>query len=184
MRIIAGSLGGRMFESPHSARTHPMSEKMRGALFNALGDISGLTVLDAFAGTGACGFEAISRGAASVLAIEHDTDAFKTIVKNIESLGLEEQVSAIRANINGWASNYKYRHFDIVIADPPYEPKNLDLHLVFKLAENVKPEGILVVSCPPSERPTRELRARKTKMLELIAEKKYGDGMLAFYRKV
>jgi 16S rRNA (guanine966-N2)-methyltransferase len=141
-------------------------------------------VLDAFAGTGACGFEAISRGAESVLAIEHDTDAFKTITKNIESLGLEEQVTAIRANVNGWASNYKYRHFDIVIADPPYEPKNLDLHLVFKLAENVKQGGIFVVSCPPSERPTRELRARKTKVLELINDKKHGDGMLAFYRKI
>jgi 16S rRNA (guanine966-N2)-methyltransferase len=184
MRIIAGSLGGRMFESPHSNRTHPMSEKMRGALFNALGDISGLTVLDAFAGTGACGFEAISRGAASVLAIEHDTDAFKTIVKNIETLGLDEQVQAVRGNINGWAGNFKYRHFDIVIADPPYEPKNLDLHMVFKLAHNVVAGGIMVVSCPPDQRDTRELRARKTKMLELIAEKKYGDGSLAFYRKI
>jgi 16S rRNA (guanine966-N2)-methyltransferase len=184
MRIIAGSLGGRMFESPHSARTHPMSEKMRGGLFNSLGDISGLTVLDGFAGTGACSFEAISRGAASALAIEHDTDAFKTIVKNIEILGLDEQVKAIRANINGWAGNYKHLQFDIVITDPPYEPKNLDLHMVFKLAQNVKPGGIFAVSCPPSERPTRELRARKTKMLELIAEKKYGDGSLAFYRKI
>lgn len=184
MRIIAGKLGGRMFESPHSARTHPMSEKMRGALFNSLGDIAGLSILDAFAGTGACGFEAISRGAGSVLAIEHDTDAFKTIMKNIELLGLEEEVQAIRGNVNGWASNYKNRRFDVVIADPPYEPKNLDLHLVFKLANNVKIGGILVVSCPPSERPTRELRARKTKMLELILEKNYGDGGLAFYRKV
>ena len=105
MRIIAGKLGGRMFESPHSARTHPMSEKMRGALFNSLGDISGLAVLDAFAGTGACGFEAISRGAGSVLAIEHDTDAFKTIMRNIESLGLEEEVQAVRGRVNGWASD-------------------------------------------------------------------------------
>nr|MBP9820948.1 RsmD family RNA methyltransferase [Candidatus Saccharibacteria bacterium] len=60
MRIIAGFLGGRLIESPHNNKTHPMSEKMRGALFNSLGDINGLTFLDAFAGTGACGFEAIS----------------------------------------------------------------------------------------------------------------------------
>ena len=60
MRIIAGTLGGRNFDSKSQA-THPMSEKMRGALFNVLGDIDGLKVLDCFAGSGAIGFEAISR---------------------------------------------------------------------------------------------------------------------------
>lgn len=184
MRIIAGSLGGRMFESPRSARTHPMSEKMRGALFNSLGDISGLTVLDGFAGTGACSFEAISRGAASAVAVEQDTDAFKTIMKNIETLGLEEQVSAVRGNVAGWVSNFKFRQFDIVIADPPYEPKLLDLHLVFKISAAVKLGGIFVVSCPPNQHETRDLRARKAKNLELILDRKYGDGSLAFYRKV
>lgn len=173
-----------MFDSPHTNRTHPMSEKMRGALFNALGDISGMTVLDAYAGTGACSFEAISRGAASAVAIEHDTEAFKTIEKNIEKLGLGEQVKPVRGNVNGWAGNYKHLQFDIVIADPPYELKNLDLHAVFKLANNVKKGGILAVSCPPDQRDTRELRANRTSVLERISEKKYGDGTLAFYRKI
>ena len=72
MRIIAGYLGGRQFNSPRSNRTHPMSDKARGGLFNALGDISGLTVLDAFAGSGALSFEAISRGAESVIAVDID----------------------------------------------------------------------------------------------------------------
>lgn len=184
MRIIAGKLGGRMFESPHSVKTHPMSEKMRGALFNSLGDITDLTVLDGFAGTGACSFEAISRGAASAIAIEQDTDAFKTIVKNIESLGLKEQVQAVRGNVAGWVSNYSYKQFDIVIADPPYEPKNLDLHLVFKISASVKLGGIFVVSCPPDQRETRDLRARKIQKLELMIDRKYGDGSLAFYRKI
>jgi 16S rRNA (guanine966-N2)-methyltransferase len=184
MRIIAGNLGGRQFESPKTNRTHPMSEKMRGALFNALGDIKGLEILDAFAGSGACAFEAISRGAKSVIAIEQDTEAFKTINKNIQNLGLEEQIKAVRANVAGWVSNYKWHLFDIIIADPPYEPKNLDLHLVFKVSANVKPGGIFVVSSPPDQKDTRDLRARKTKNLELIAEKKYGDGSLAFYRKI
>ena len=69
MRVIAGRLGGRLFDSPHTRRTHPMSDKARGALFNMLGDIEGMHVLDPFAGTGALSFEAISRGAASALAI-------------------------------------------------------------------------------------------------------------------
>ena len=65
MRIIAGSLGGRVFKAPSGHRTHPMSEKIRGAIFNALGDISDLTVLDAFTGSGALCFEAVSRGVAN-----------------------------------------------------------------------------------------------------------------------
>ena len=70
MRVIAGRLGGRNFDSPKTQRTHPMSDKVRGALFNALGDLGGLTVLDAFAGSGACSLEAASRGATEVLAID------------------------------------------------------------------------------------------------------------------
>ena len=64
MKVVAGSRGGRNFASPHNNRTHPMSDKVRGALFNALGDLDGLSVLDAYAGSGACSLEAASRGAA------------------------------------------------------------------------------------------------------------------------
>src|SRR3954464_3149409 len=98
MRIIAGRLGGRQFNSPKGHRTHPMSEKGRGALFNALGDISGLTVLDAFAGSGALSFEAISRRAASVLAIDSDKNAQRAIAENIASLGLSRQVKLIKTS--------------------------------------------------------------------------------------
>ena len=89
MRVIAGTLGGRNFSSPHTRRTHPMSEKARGALFNALGDIHGLSVLDAFAGSGACSIEAVSRGVQTKsMAIDIDPEAVKTIAENIRSLDL------------------------------------------------------------------------------------------------
>jgi 16S rRNA (guanine966-N2)-methyltransferase len=184
MRIIAGTLKGRHFESPKSNRTHPMSEKMRGALFNVLGDIKGLSIFDAFAGSGAIAFEALSRGAGEVVAVELDTDAFKTVLKNMQTLGLEEHMQAVRGNCVNWFSNYRNRTFDIIVADPPYDPKTLDLHLVFRLAANVKPGGVFIVSSPPDQNETRDLRARKAGNLELIADKKYGDGNLAFYRKV
>ncbi|HKX24038.1 MAG TPA: RsmD family RNA methyltransferase, partial [Candidatus Saccharimonadales bacterium] len=83
MRVIAGELGGRFFAGPDSTATHPMAERVRGAMFNALGDIEGLTVLDAFAGSGALAFEAISRGAKSVVVVERDKRAQRIIAENI-----------------------------------------------------------------------------------------------------
>src|SRR6185312_1690039 len=102
LRVVAGALGGRVFDSPDGHRTHPMSERVRGGLFNALGDIENLTVLDAFAGSGALGFEAISRGAASVLAVEIDKRAQDAISRNIRTLGLAKQMKLVRANCSSW----------------------------------------------------------------------------------
>src|SRR4051812_43097697 len=98
MRIIAGTMGGRTFSSPHGHRTHPMSDKMRGALFNTLGDIGGLTILDAFAGSGALSFEAVSRGARHATAIDSDRSAQQTITENIRSLSLNKHVKLIKAS--------------------------------------------------------------------------------------
>jgi 16S rRNA (guanine966-N2)-methyltransferase len=115
MRIIAGKLGGRTFQAPKTNNTHPMSDKIRGALFNILGDLSGLTVLDAFAGSGAVGFEAISRGATHAYLIELDKDAYGTIKQNAKALGVEDVVTVVRKNIKGWSNNNTQRFFDIVI---------------------------------------------------------------------
>ena len=114
MRIIAGELKGRSFDSPRGRRTHPMSDKIRGALFNALGDLSGLTILDAFAGSGALSFEAISRGARSALAIELDKQAFQAISQNIDQLALDEKVQVLRKNVRGWSRNHQQQTFEDV----------------------------------------------------------------------
>ena len=183
MRIIAGSLKSRAIASPHNNKTHPMSEKMRGAMFNALGDISGLTFFDPFAGTGACSFEALSRGARSAQLLEVNPDSFKTIVQNIQDLGLENSAKAKRANCASWSANNKDVQFDIVLADPPYRAKDIDIALVFKMARHVKPGGILVVSAPPEQHGTVELRASQHKEVTLLSHKVHGDGGLYFYRK-
>lgn len=174
MRIVSGTLGGRTFDAPRGHRTHPMSDKVRGALFNMLGDISGLTVADLYSGSGAISLEAISRGAASSVAIEADKVAYAAITKNIDSLGLDEQVKAHKMYVHSWM-NRTNDQFDIVIADPPYDDliyKTLD-----KLTELVKPEGIIVYSLPPNTR----LILPKT--CEKLAEKSYGDATLVFYRR-
>lgn len=153
-----------------------MSDRMRGALFNTLGELDGLTVLDAFAGTGALSFEAISRGAASALAIDIDKDAFRTIGENITQLGLEDKVTVMRKNISGWSRNNQDKTFDIVLADPPYN--DIRPNVLEKIMQQVTPGGLFVLSWPGSE-PVRDFPG-----LEVVTAKKYGDAQLVFYRKI
>lgn len=175
MRIIAGTLKGRVFDSPGTHRTHPMSDKMRGALFNMLGDIENLTLLDAFAGSGALGFEAISRGAMSVTLIDADLPAQKTITRNIAALDLGGQAKLIKASANAWLGTSAGKTFDIVLCDPPYD--DLQVNLIVRLASCVAPGGLLVLSWPGGEQlPTLP-------ELSLIESRSYGDGRLGFYRR-
>lgn len=176
MRIIAGNLGGRNFASPHGHKTHPMSEKMRGAIFNALGDIEGLTVFDAFAGSGALSFEALSRGAKSALLTDNDKSAHQTLLKNIESLELNGKAKAVRANASGWGDNNPSALFDLLFLDPPYD--DLQLVLMQKLTKHLKTGGIAVLSFPGNLEPA------DFSGLDKIEQKSYGDGQLVFYRKI
>jgi 16S rRNA (guanine966-N2)-methyltransferase len=175
MRIIAGRLGGRQFASPRGHRTHPMSDKGRGALFNALGDIDGLSVLDAFAGSGALGFEAISRGAGHVAAIERDRQAQQTIAANIQALGLQNSVKLIKANAAGWLKTAADT-FDLILLDPPFE--DLQPNLLMRLAGRTRAGGIAVLSLPPQA----EIDLPSDRF-QLLTTKAYGDNQLVFYRK-
>jgi 16S rRNA (guanine966-N2)-methyltransferase len=176
MRIIAGSLGGRQFKSPQKNSVHPMSEKVRGAIFNALGDIAGLRVLDAFAGSGALSFEAVSRGASNVVAVEKDKLAQKVIVENINELGVEDRVKLIKAGAGAWLESSS-QTFDVVLLDPPYD--NLQTNLLDKLSGRATNNGLVVFSLPPSTtyQPPSE-------NFQLLSNKSYGDATLTFYRKI
>jgi len=174
MRVVAGKLGGRVFDSPAGHRTHPMSEKVRGALFNMLGDLEGLSVLDAFAGSGALSFEAISRGAESALAVDLDKLAITTVVKSISALGLQGRVKAVQTAVNGWLAT-SADMFDIVLADPPYD--DVRPALLQKLAERAKIGGIVVFSLPP------DADVQLTSDFQQLAAKDYGDATLVFYRR-
>jgi 16S rRNA (guanine(966)-N(2))-methyltransferase RsmD len=152
-----------------------MSDKVRGALFNALGDLQGLTVLDAYAGSGACSLEAVSRGAAAVLAIDVDTEAVKTIAENVKSLNLTDVITVRRKNISGWSRNNQNTQFDIVLADPPYDDIRPDV--LERLTLHVKPGGLFVLSWPGSE-PVRDFAH-----FAVVSHKTYGDAQLVFYRR-
>lgn len=174
MRVIAGRLGGRRFISPRGHRTHPMSDKIRGALFNTLGELDGLTVLDPFAGSGALAYEAVSRGAERAMAIDIDTSAQQAITANISDLGLKHQVKLIRASAGAWLSTSD-EHFDIVLCDPPYE--DYQAKLLGQLADRAKSGGLVVLSLPP----TASVELPDT--FEKLLVKDYGDAQLVFYRK-
>ncbi|HSX31132.1 MAG TPA: RsmD family RNA methyltransferase [Candidatus Saccharimonadales bacterium] len=175
MRVIAGRLGGRTFDSPRSRRTHPMSEKARGALFNTLGELGGLTVLDAFAGSGACSIEAVSRGAAEVVAVDIDLDAVTTINANVRALNLTKAIAVRRQNISAWSRAHAGTQFNIVLADPPYDDIKPDL--LQRLTAHVASDGLFVLSWPGNE-PAREFPG-----LQLVSHKSYGDAQLVFYRR-
>jgi len=152
-----------------------MSDKIRGALFNMLGDIQGLTVLDAFAGSGALSFEAISRGAASAVAIDHDRAAQSIIAKNIKALGLQRVIKNVDASANAWLQKNPEARFDIVLCDPPYN--DVQLHLVTNLAHCINDNGIFVLSWPGAEAVPDLISYKK------VAHRTYGDAQLIFYAR-
>jgi 16S rRNA (guanine966-N2)-methyltransferase len=175
MRVIAGRLGGRFFAGPNSTAAHPMAERVRGAMFNSLGDISGCIVLDAFGGSGALAFEAVSRGAALVTVCERDKRTQRVIADNIRVLGLEAQVKLIKASSGAWSDNNPYAQVDLLLCDPPYH--DLQLSTVSKLTRHVKYNGRMVLSYPGRE------SAPTVNGVVVVDSKSYGDAALAYYRK-
>jgi len=176
MRIIAGKLGGQNFDSPPGNRTHPMSDKARGAIFNALGDVDGLTVLDAFTGSGGLAFEAVSRGSGDATAVDIDKSAVTSVVNSAQALGISKTVKAIRANVSSWSDNNEAALFDIVLCDPPYD--QLQFKLLQKLVRHLRTGGIYVLSWPG------KLEIPEFMGLKLIKQNSHGDAQLAFYRRI
>lgn len=177
VRIISGTFGGRKIQAPDTAATHPMSERVRNALFNSIGsEIVGATVLDAFAGTGSIGLEALSRGAQHATFIEKDRIAQKVLTENVMLLGVENTTNIIRTAVASWLSAYQGEGFDVIFADPPYQ--DLQFSTVEKLFSLLKPGGLMVLSHPGrGEEPT------KTGGIVVVDNRSYGNAFLTFYRR-
>lgn len=125
MRVIAGVVGGRRLQAPAGRKLRPTSERVREALFNALGSldaVAGATVVDLFAGTGALGIEALSRGAASATFVDADARAVAAIRENLRATGLGERSSVAHADVMRFLGGRPpgAEGFDIAFADPPY----------------------------------------------------------------
>jgi 16S rRNA (guanine966-N2)-methyltransferase len=121
MRVVAGELGGRKLVSPDGTSTRPTTDRVREAIFNALGSaglIDGALVADLYAGTGAVGIEALSRGAAHCTFVERDRAALRALEENVESLGLTERTRILRSDAAQVAATLDV---DIAFIDPPYD---------------------------------------------------------------
>jgi 16S rRNA (guanine966-N2)-methyltransferase len=175
MRIIAGKLKGRTFFNKSDA-THPMSEKMRGSIFNTLGDIEGLTFLDCYSGTGAIAFEAASRGAKRVIAIESNKKSQENIDNNIRMLGIDKLIELKRSTINGFIEKNLNLKFNIVVCDPPYN--NYPEDIVEKASKLLDSKGVLVISCPSNMN-----FKLNNPGLTLIKDKSFADGRLVFFKQ-
>ena len=148
LRIIAGAFKKHKIKSPGNNRTHPMGERVRAAIFNKIVNwLPEAEVLDTFAGTGALGLEAISRGAAKAVLVEKDRIAQKVIAENIEALRAEDKAVLVRARIQSWINTRTNDDkFDIIFADPPYyDPQ---FHVIDKLPPLLKDDGVLILSHP------------------------------------
>ena len=139
MRIIAGTHRGRRIAAPKGRETRPTSDRVRENAFNLIGPVDDADVLDLFAGSGAMGLEALSRGAAHATFVEHDRDAARVIDANLTTLGLKATVlpmDAVRA------LEQECHTFDLVLCDPPYDydATRLTPHLAKLLTD----DGLLV----------------------------------------
>jgi 16S rRNA (guanine966-N2)-methyltransferase len=140
VRIIAGSRKGHRIAAPKGRDTRPTSDRVRESLFNLVGPVDGTDVLDLFAGSGALGLEALSRGAATATFVESDRDACRVINANLDKLDLHATVlcqDAVRA------VGSERRRFDLVLCDPPYDYDRTRLDA--ELARLLTPDGVLVL---------------------------------------
>lgn len=122
MRVIAGEFGGRKLVAPEGFTTRPTTDKVRQAVFNSLGSmgvLEGAVVADLYAGSGALGIEALSRGAERCVFVERDRAALQALRNNIATLGIAERCTVHATDVSAWVP--AMRGVDIAFVDPPYE---------------------------------------------------------------
>jgi len=147
VRVVGGRLGGRRLLTVPGKDTRPTSDRVREALFGILGErMEGARVLDLFAGTGALGIEALSRGAGSAVLVEQAAPAVAVIRANLDALDLNETVKVRRTRAETYLRTQRDGPFDLVLLDPPYAaPVGLVAGLLGRLARTALAPGAVVV---------------------------------------
>ena len=174
MRVVGGSLGGRTLRAPAGRGTRPTSDRVREAVFSMLADVGGERVLDLFAGSGALGIEALSRGAFSAVFVDSAAAAVAAIRANLEALTVAGEVHRRGALEFLGTARADARHYDLVFVDPPYRLASvLGRELSSAIAPVLAPEARVVVE---SDR-----RAPLELDLPLARERRYGDTLIRIH---
>jgi len=171
MRVVAGTARGRKLQAPPGRDVRPTGDRVREAMFNALGSlgaIDGARVLDLFAGTGALGIEALSRGAASATFVDQDRAAAATVRANLEALGLAAEAEVVQADASRWLDSND-SEFDLALLDPPYAFDGWDDLLARVPAPLVVVESDRAVGPPDG--------------WHVLREKRYGDTVVTIARR-
>jgi len=150
VRIIAGSRKGHSIAAPKGLDTRPTSDRVREAAFNLIGPVDGAAVLDLFAGSGAMGLEALSRGAASATFVESDREAVRSIERNVEKLRVTGAKVVQRDVLQALATDRAL--YDLVLCDPPYGYAD-QARLAPYLAKVLAPDGLIVYETGAREEP-------------------------------
>jgi 16S rRNA (guanine966-N2)-methyltransferase len=171
VRVVAGAFKGRRLHAPRGGRTRPTADKVREALFSILGSVEGLRVLDLFAGSGALGIEALSRGASAATFVDSSSQAVGALRHNLVELGAEGEV--VRRDALRWLASAE-GPYDLVFADPPYDlAARAAGSLTQRLPALLSPQARIVTES--DKRSPLELG------LPLVTERVYGDTRIAVH---
>ncbi len=175
MRIVGGTLRGRVLRAPAGADTRPTSEKVREAIFNILPDVEGMQVLDLFAGSGALGIEALSRGAAHATFVDQAKGALGSVKTNLRDLAIEARATVLSGDAVALAGRHApAAPWGLVFIDPPYR-SDLALRSATALA-NLAEQAVVVI-----EHDRRNAPPERIGSLLRTDERRYGDTMVSFY---
>ena len=173
MRIVAGRHKGRRLRAPAGAATRPTADRVREAVFSIVGPVEGMRVLDLYAGSGALGLEALSRGAESATFVESGRPALAAIRANLEAAG--EKAEVVASDAIKWLRAAADREFDLVFCDPPYDAAAEIAQTLTELLPRVAAPQALIVTESSKRNPL-------TLDLPLTDERTYGDTRIAIYR--
>jgi len=177
VRIVAGSRKGHGIQAPRGVVTRPTGDRVREAAFSLIGPVEDATVLDLFAGSGAMGLEALSRGASRCVFVERDRAACHVIRANLEKLRLTGAVVVNRDVLAALRDERaRGRRHDLVLVDPPYEQwASHEAHLAELLPEVLEEDGVAVVET--AERVEPQLS------LDLVTSRRYGSARITVFSR-
>ena len=175
MRIVAGSRRGHRITAPKGVVTRPTGDRVREAAFSLIGPVDGATVLDLFAGSGALGLEALSRGASRCVFVERDREACRAIQANLDKLGLTGAIVVNRDVLAALGDERRRRRrHDLVLLDPPYEEwQSYSARLAELIPEVLEEDGAVVVETTAGVEPELPL--------DLVTSRRYGSARITVF---